>query len=205
MRAAPAGRSVGRSAIAARRHQGWRAGTSGSDDPQPRGRRYSLRPASPAPDAPRVAWVPIGSLGADPASALFYTQAFSTTGRRSRPGRGPADILGRLVVEQTGTAAFMLPTLERDRGPGRARCPDGSTSTLARRWTPRSPPVRSAPATRPPSGEAVAVARWSASGDAGSRGAVPPRPPRLTALVAAALGLNGLALPTKRDLKVDTR
>ncbi len=100
---------------------------------------------------------------------------------------------GRLIVEQTGTAGFLLPALERarvtlDRQPRRFyadACSALDAAVTARRVRHGSQPELTA---------AVAAARWSASGDAGQR-VLSRKDPRVSALVAAALAVHGLSTP----------
>jgi len=103
---------------------------------------------------------------------------------------------GRLVVEQTGTAAFLLPTLDGDRVPVEPvprRFYVDACAALDAAVAARS--VRHG--NEAALGDAVAVARWSASGDAGSR-VLSRRDPRVSPLVAAALALHGLSAAPER-------
>jgi phage terminase large subunit-like protein len=100
---------------------------------------------------------------------------------------------GRLLVEQTGTAGFMLPTLEQARvkvEPVTRRFYADACSALDAAVSARS--VRHG--NQPELNAAVAVARWSSSGDAGHR-VLSRKDPRVSGLVAAALALHGLTLP----------
>lgn len=102
----------------------------------------------------------------------------------------------RLVVEQTGTAAFLLPTLERDRlqvEPVPRRFYVDVCAALDAAVAARA--VRHG--NEAALGDAVAVSRWSTSGDAGSR-VLSRRDPRVSPLVAAALALHGLSAAQQR-------
>lgn len=105
-----------------------------------------------------------------------------------------ADVLrswgGRLIVEQTGTAGFLLPRLEQfgvkvDLVPRRfyvEACAALDAAVAARSVRHGDDPALNA---------AVAVARWSSSGDAGQR-VLSRRDPKVSGLVAGALALHGL-------------
>ncbi len=100
---------------------------------------------------------------------------------------------GRLIVEQTGTAGFLLPALERarvtlDRQPRRFYA--DACSALDAAVTARQ--VRHG--NQPELNAAVAAARWSTYGDTGQR-VLSRKDPRVSALVAAALALHGLSAP----------
>ncbi len=98
---------------------------------------------------------------------------------------------GRLIVEQTGTAGFLLPALERagvnvDPVPRRFyadACSALDAAVTARRVRHGGQPELIA---------AVASARWSASGDAGQR-VLSRKDLRVSPLVAASLALHGLS------------
>lgn len=97
---------------------------------------------------------------------------------------------GRLVVEQSGTAGFLLPTLQAARV---------NVDPVARRFYVEAcaalDAAVSARALRHGNQEelnaAVAAARWSTSGEAGQR-TLSRKDPRVSPLVAAALALHGL-------------
>ncbi len=97
---------------------------------------------------------------------------------------------GRLVVEQTGTAGFLLPSLERA---------GVHVETVTRRFYIDACSALDAAVSarsvrhgnQPELNAAVAVARWSSSGDAGQR-VLSRKDPRVSGLVAAALALHGL-------------
>lgn len=99
---------------------------------------------------------------------------------------------GRLIVEQTGTAAFLLPTLQQT---GKV-----AVDPVPRRFYVDACAALEAAVTagelrhgnQPELDAAVAVARWSTSGDAGQR-VLSRRDPRVSGLVAAALAVHGLA------------
>lgn len=93
---------------------------------------------------------------------------------------------GRLLVEQTGTAAFLLPHLEAE--PVSRRFYVDSCATLDAAVAARS--MRHG--NQIELDNAVAAARWSTSGEAGQR-VLSRRDPRVSPLVAAALALHGLA------------
>ena len=104
---------------------------------------------------------------------------------------------GRLLVEQTGTAAFLLPALEQARvmvEPVSRRFYVDSCSALDAAVTAGA--VRHG--NQPELNAAVAVARWSSPGDAGQR-VLSGQDPRVSGLVAAALALHGLTLPPPRS------
>lgn len=100
---------------------------------------------------------------------------------------------GRLFVEQTGTAAFLLPALMAAGVPVEAvgrrfyvdACASLDAAVAARKLRHGNEPGLST---------AVSAARWSTSGDAGQR-VLSRRDPRVSPLVAAALALNGLSVP----------
>jgi len=100
---------------------------------------------------------------------------------------------GRLLVEQTGTAGFLLPSLEQT---------GVRTETVTRRfYTDACAALDAAVSARTVRhgnqaelNAAVAVARWSTSGDAGHR-VLSRKDPRVSPLVAAALALHGLSSP----------
>ena len=100
---------------------------------------------------------------------------------------------GRLLVEQTGTAGFLLPTLEQA---------GVTVETVARRFFVEAcSALDAAVAARSVRhgnqlelNDAVAVARWSTSGDAGQR-VLSRKDTRVSGLVAATLALHGLTLP----------
>jgi len=96
---------------------------------------------------------------------------------------------GSLTVEQTGTAGFLLPRLSHTV-PVPRRFYTDSCSTLADAVS--SAGLRHG--NQDPLNEAVAVARWSSSGDAGQR-VLARRDARVSPLVAAALALHALSLP----------
>lgn len=93
---------------------------------------------------------------------------------------------GRLVVEQTGTAAFLLPRLTGTDPVARRFFAD-ACSTLDAEATART--LRHG--NQPELNAAVSVARWSSSGEAGQR-VLSRKDPRVSPLVAAALALHGL-------------
>jgi hypothetical protein len=96
---------------------------------------------------------------------------------------------GRLLVEQSGTAGFLLPAL-------------GTVEPVARRfYADACSALDAAVAARKvrhgahePLDAAVAVARWSSSGEAGQR-VLSRKDPRVSPLVASALAVHGLTLP----------
>lgn len=100
---------------------------------------------------------------------------------------------GRLIVEQTGTAGFLLPPLDTAGVP---------VATVTRRFYADACSALDAAVSarqirhgnQPELNSAVAVARWSTSGDAGQR-ALSRRDPRVSPLIAATLALHGLSLP----------
>ncbi len=100
---------------------------------------------------------------------------------------------GRLLVEQTGTAGFLLPALEKA---------GVTVEPIARRFYVEACAALDAAVSarsvrhgnQPELNAAVAVARWSTSGDAGQR-VLSRKDPRVSGLVAAALALHGLTLP----------
>ncbi len=97
---------------------------------------------------------------------------------------------GRLVVEQTGTAGFLLPTLGQTPVElVSRRFYADACSALDAAVKARS--VRHG--NQPELDAAVAVARWSVSGDAGQR-VLSRKNPRVSPLVAATLALHGLTL-----------
>ena len=101
---------------------------------------------------------------------------------------------GRLIVEQTGTAAFLLPLLERagvtvDSVPRRFFADACSTLDAA---------VTAGTVRHGNQSEltaAVTVARWPTSSDTGQR-VLSRKDPRVSGLVAAALALHGVATAT---------
>lgn len=97
---------------------------------------------------------------------------------------------GRLLVEQTGTAAFLLPQLDGAEGVTRRFYAD-ACSTLESAVTART--VRHG--DQPEMNEAVAAARWKTMRDTGQRVLV-RQDPRVSPLVAAALALHGLTTKT---------
>jgi hypothetical protein len=96
---------------------------------------------------------------------------------------------GRLLVEQTGTAAFLLPKLTAE-GVSRRFFAD-ACSSLDAAVAARS--LRHG--NQRELNDAVAVARWSSSGEAGQR-VLSRKDPRVSPLVAAALALHGLTTNT---------
>lgn len=93
---------------------------------------------------------------------------------------------GQLLVEQTGTAAFLLPRLTNTEPVPRRFFADACStldaavaSRLLRHGNQRE------------LNDAVGVARWSSSGEAGQR-VLSRKDPRVSPLVAAALALHGL-------------
>lgn len=97
---------------------------------------------------------------------------------------------GSLIVEQTGTAGFLLPRLENAEPVSRRFFVDACSTLDAA--------VSSAGLRHGNQSElngAVAAARWSASGDAGQR-VLARKDPRVSPLVAAALALHGLTTTT---------
>lgn len=97
---------------------------------------------------------------------------------------------GRLLVEQTGTAAFLLPQLEGAEGVTRRFYAD-ACSTLESAVSART--VRHGDQLE--INEAVAAARWKTMRDTGQRVMV-RQDPRVSPLVAAALALHGLSSKT---------
>ncbi len=100
---------------------------------------------------------------------------------------------GRLIMEQTGTAGFLLPGLGQSGGalePVARRFYADACSALDAAVSARS--VRHG--NQPALNTAVRAARWSTSGDAGQR-VLSRKDPRVSALVAAALALHGLSAP----------
>lgn len=95
---------------------------------------------------------------------------------------------GRLLVEQTGTAGFLLPRLTGTEPVSRRFFAD-ACSTLDADVSARS--LRHG--NQPELNAAVGVARWSSSGDAGQR-VLLRKDPRVSPLVAAALVVHGLSL-----------
>ena len=98
-------------------------------------------------------------------------------------------------MEQTGTAGFLLPTLEQARvtvEPVTRRFYADACSALDAAVTARS--VRHG--NQPEMNAAVGVARWSTSGDAGQR-VLSRKDARVSPLVASALALHGLSLQPK--------
>ncbi len=106
---------------------------------------------------------------------------------------------GRLIVEQTGTAGFLLPALERARvtlDPQARRFYVDACSALDAAVTARQ--VRHG--HQPELNAAVAAARWSTSGDAGQR-VLSRKDPRVSPLVAATLALRGVTVPRRRGAR----
>lgn len=97
---------------------------------------------------------------------------------------------GTLIVEQTGTAGFLLPRLESAEPVSRRFFVD-ACSTLADAIS--SAGLRHG--NQPELNGAVDAARWSSSGDAGQR-VLARKDPRVSPLVAAALALHGLTTTT---------
>ncbi|MDP9392296.1 MAG: hypothetical protein M3P89_13200, partial [Actinomycetota bacterium] len=98
---------------------------------------------------------------------------------------------GRLIVEQTGTAGFLLPALERagvNVDPVARRFYADACSALDAAVTAR----RVRHGGQPELVSAVASARWSASGDAGQR-VLSRKDARVSPLVAVSLALHGLS------------
>ena len=97
---------------------------------------------------------------------------------------------GRIIVKTTGTAGFLIPTLEREgvpvEGVTRRFYADACSALDA---AISSGQLRHGNQDR--SNDAVAVARWSALGDAGQR-VSSRKDPRVSPLVAAALALYSL-------------
>ena len=99
---------------------------------------------------------------------------------------------GRVVVEQTGTAGFLLPHVERA---------GVKLETVSRRfYADACSALDAAVSARtvrhgndPGLNAAVGVARWSSSGDAGQR-VLSRKDPRVSGPVAAALALHGLTI-----------
>jgi len=95
---------------------------------------------------------------------------------------------GKLILEQTGTAAFLLGQLEQARVPVEGvprRFYVDACSTLDAFVT----SGRLRHGNQSGLNDAVAVARWSTSGDAGSR-VLSRKDPRVSPLVAAALAVH---------------
>jgi phage terminase large subunit-like protein len=99
---------------------------------------------------------------------------------------------GRLIVEQTGTAGFLLPALDQA----------GVTPELVARrfYVDACSALDAAVSARalrhgnqPELNDAVAVARWSSSGEAAQQ-VLSRKDPRVSPLVAGALALHGLTL-----------
>lgn len=101
---------------------------------------------------------------------------------------------GRVLVEKTGTAAFLLPKLPAaDEVPRRFYA--DACSTLEADVTAGA--FRHG--NQPELNASVAVARWSSSGDAGQR-VLSRKDPRVSPLVAAAIALHALtAAPAETD------
>lgn len=97
---------------------------------------------------------------------------------------------GRLLVEKTGTAAFLVPRLDGAEEISRRFFAD-ACSTLDAAVTSRT--LRHG--NQPELNAAVAVARWSASGEAGQR-VLSRKNSQVSPLVAAALALHGLTTGT---------
>lgn len=99
---------------------------------------------------------------------------------------------GRLVVESTGTAAFLLPSLTTG----------AAVETVSRQFYVEACAALDAAITarqvrhggQPELTTAVAAARWSSRGEAGQR-VLSRKDPRVSGLVAAVLALHGLTLP----------
>jgi len=99
---------------------------------------------------------------------------------------------GRVVVEASGTAGFLLPPLEAAGVPVDLvsrrfyadACSALDAAVAARKVRHGNGPALNA---------AVAAARWSSSGEAGQR-VLSRKDPRVSGLVAAALALHGLTL-----------
>ncbi|MGY2127465.1 hypothetical protein [Blastococcus sp. SYSU DS0617] len=99
---------------------------------------------------------------------------------------------GRLLVEQTGTAAFLLPALEQARV---------TVESIARRFYADACSALDAAVTarqvrhgNQPELNAVDVARWSTSSETGHR-VLSRKDSRVSPLVAGTLALHGLTLP----------
>ena len=101
---------------------------------------------------------------------------------------------GRLLIEQTGTASFLLPALEAAQvsvEPVTRRFFADACSSLDAAVSARQ--IRHG--NEPPLSAAVAVARWSTSGETGRR-VLSRKDPRISPLVAAALAAHALvAIP----------
>lgn len=95
---------------------------------------------------------------------------------------------GCLLVEQTGTAGFLLPSLDNAEPVSRRFFYD-ACSTLDAAVS--SAGLRHG--NQPALNESVTAARWSSSGDAGQR-VLARKDPRVSPLVAAALALHGLTM-----------
>ncbi|WP_091944641.1 terminase large subunit [Trujillonella endophytica] len=97
---------------------------------------------------------------------------------------------GRLLIEQTGTAAFLLPALQSA---------GVTVETVSRRFYVEACAALDAAVSartlrhgnQPELNDAVAVARWSTSGDAGQR-VLSRKDPRVSALVAVTIAAHGL-------------
>ena len=98
---------------------------------------------------------------------------------------------GQLIVESTGTAAFLIPTLERARVKVLAVPHRFFTESCAALDAAVSS-ARLRHGGHEPLNAAVQVARWSSRGDAGER-LLSRRDPRVSPLVAAALAVHGVA------------
>lgn len=100
---------------------------------------------------------------------------------------------GRLIVEGTGTAAFLLPTLEQA---------GATVETVTRRFFVDACAALDAAVTarsvrhggQAELNAAVAVARWSTAGDAGQR-VLSRKDPRVSPLVAATFALHAITIP----------
>ena len=103
---------------------------------------------------------------------------------------------GRLLVESTGTAAFLLPKLEQA---------GVKVEQVSRRFYADACSTLDAAVTnqqlrhgnQPELNAAVAVARWSTSGDAGQR-VLSRKDPRVSPLVAAAQAVHGVTTAKPR-------
>jgi len=93
---------------------------------------------------------------------------------------------GRIVVEQTGTAAFLLPHLPDAQSVSRRFYVD-ACSTLDAGVTHRTLRHGNQSVLR----NAVLAARWSTSGDAGAR-VLSRKDPRVSPLVSVALAVHGM-------------
>ncbi len=160
-------------------------------------RKPALRAVSPD-EAPKPRIVPATLARRRPDGAAHVVLADQREGVEWVVPRC-ADVLGawggRLLVEQTGTAGFLLPALEQARV---------TVETVSRRFYADACSTLDAAVSarslrhgnQPELNAAVAVARWSSSGDAGQR-VLSRKDPRVSPLVAAALALHGLTLPAR--------